>query len=137
RLAAAPVVAGVGVAATVVSLVWGLREKPVLLVTAWSALVAASLLGFAVIPGVVASSGPRGQSAVESDTALVAGRRRLEARAFGVVSLAERAPPGFPSPAAAATAVPIWDAQRDRKSTRLNSSHVSIPYAVFCLKKKS
>src|SRR5439155_25585343 len=24
----------------------------------------------------------------------------------------------------------------DRKSTRLNSSHVAIPYAVFCLKKK-
>src|SRR5690606_41476549 len=27
-------------------------------------------------------------------------------------------------------------AQRDRKSTRLNSSHVKISYAVFCLKKK-
>src|SRR6266513_5473471 len=27
-------------------------------------------------------------------------------------------------------------AVRDRKSTRLNSSHVSISYAVFCLKKK-
>src|SRR5207249_8544732 len=26
--------------------------------------------------------------------------------------------------------------QSDRKSTRLNSSHVSISYAVFCLKKK-
>src|SRR5438874_6206860 len=26
---------------------------------------------------------------------------------------------------------------RDRKSTRLNSSHVEISYAVFCLKKKS
>src|SRR5699024_11266221 len=31
-------------------------------------------------------------------------------------------PPGLPS---------------DRKSTRLNSSHVSISYAVFCLKKKT
>src|SRR5204862_6254316 len=28
-------------------------------------------------------------------------------------------------------------ADRDRKSTRLNSSHVEISYAVFCLKKKS
>src|SRR5690606_41560344 len=28
------------------------------------------------------------------------------------------------------------DARRDRKSTRLNSSHVKISYAVFCLKKK-
>src|SRR5690349_23403276 len=27
-------------------------------------------------------------------------------------------------------------ASRDRKSTRLNSSHVEISYAVFCLKKK-
>src|SRR5699024_12133413 len=26
---------------------------------------------------------------------------------------------------------------RDRKSTRLNSSHVSISYAVFCLKRKN
>src|SRR5438874_9594195 len=26
--------------------------------------------------------------------------------------------------------------ERDRKSTRLNSSHVEISYAVFCLKKK-
>src|SRR5437868_11191150 len=26
---------------------------------------------------------------------------------------------------------------QDRKSTRLNSSHVSISYAVFCLKKKT
>src|SRR3712207_8263875 len=27
--------------------------------------------------------------------------------------------------------------QRDRKSTRLNSSHANISYAVFCLKKKN
>src|SRR5690606_41223282 len=27
--------------------------------------------------------------------------------------------------------------RRDRKSTRLNSSHVKISYAVFCLKKKN
>src|SRR5438876_12252213 len=29
------------------------------------------------------------------------------------------------------------ECQRDRKSTRLNSSHPSISYAVFCLKKKT
>src|SRR3712207_7934658 len=28
-------------------------------------------------------------------------------------------------------------ADRDRKSTRLNSSHANISYAVFCLKKKT
>src|SRR5437868_12384344 len=30
----------------------------------------------------------------------------------------------------------VPDEPGDRKSTRLNSSHVSISYAVFCLKKK-
>src|SRR5438874_4003579 len=32
--------------------------------------------------------------------------------------------------------LPLSDLRRDRKSTRLNSSHVEISYAVFCLKKK-
>src|SRR5699024_12766734 len=31
---------------------------------------------------------------------------------------------------------PYFPEIQDRKSTRLNSSHVSISYAVFCLKKK-
>src|SRR6266513_4780172 len=41
-------------------------------------------------------------------------------------------PPGW-------DAAPRWSLARwaDRKSTRLNSSHVSISYAVFCLKKKN
>src|SRR5438045_4333447 len=34
------------------------------------------------------------------------------------------------------TAVGAAVASRDRKSTRLNSSHLGISYAVFCLKKK-
>src|SRR5690554_7252914 len=33
--------------------------------------------------------------------------------------------------------IPFGIAQIDRKSTRLNSSHVRISYAVFCLKKKN
>src|SRR5207249_6414334 len=36
---------------------------------------------------------------------------------------------------ASRSAICIWC--RDRKSTRLNSSHVSISYAAFCLKKKN
>src|SRR5439155_24677442 len=35
------------------------------------------------------------------------------------------------------SARPSPRAPRDRKSTRLNSSHVAISYAVFCLKKKT
>src|SRR3712207_8296876 len=31
----------------------------------------------------------------------------------------------------------IFDGLLDRKSTRLNSSHANISYAVFCLKKKN
>src|SRR5699024_11476495 len=31
----------------------------------------------------------------------------------------------------------VDELKSDRKSTRLNSSHVSISYAVFCLKKKT
>src|SRR5256885_10268186 len=30
-----------------------------------------------------------------------------------------------------------WKGHEDRKSTRLNSSHLVISYAVFCLKKKN
>src|SRR5437773_6675888 len=40
------------------------------------------------------------------------------------------APDGTPCVQASAVAL------RDRKSTRLNSSHITISYAVFCLKKK-
>src|SRR2546430_6338702 len=40
------------------------------------------------------------------------------------------------SPPRRLTAGPRDGAPRDRKSTRLNSSHSQISYAVFCLKKK-
>src|SRR5437660_3914814 len=46
---------------------------------------------------------------------------------------------GHRRPAAAADEEPLHAreiARQDRKSTRLNSSHVAISYAVFCLKKK-
>src|SRR5437660_5961449 len=38
--------------------------------------------------------------------------------------------------AAALAGIPFERNAGDRKSTRLNSSHVAISYAVFCLKKK-
>src|SRR3712207_7821988 len=40
------------------------------------------------------------------------------------------------SPAAASPAADCRRSISDRKSTRLNSSHANISYAVFCLKKK-
>src|SRR5437773_10296912 len=48
-------------------------------------------------------------------------------------------PPTPPGPALRARvrgATPPRGVPEDRKSTRLNSSHITISYAVFCLKKK-
>src|SRR5439155_15140441 len=47
-----------------------------------------------------------------------------------------RWPPAMPPPPRA-LAHPPPDPRRDRKSTRLNSSHVATSYAVFCLKRKT
>src|SRR5690606_41335448 len=41
-----------------------------------------------------------------------------------------------PSAGSAIVSATAQNAIKDRKSTRLNSSHVKISYAVFCLKKK-
>src|SRR2546421_1985670 len=41
----------------------------------------------------------------------------------------------YVSPSVDCDAAPVWSPE-DRKSTRLNSSHDQISYAVFCLKKK-
>src|SRR5436190_9481266 len=42
----------------------------------------------------------------------------------------------FPSPSTSVEPRPSSSPASDRKSTRLNSSHTVISYAVFCLKKK-
>src|SRR5439155_19052656 len=44
--------------------------------------------------------------------------------------------PGPVSSTVTTTCLPVTVEDTDRKSTRLNSSHVAISYAVFCLKKK-
>src|SRR5438477_9585676 len=49
---------------------------------------------------------------------------------------AARSTPLGCGPAAHLSMGTTQSASRDRKSTRLNSSHMSISYAVFCLKKK-
>src|SRR3712207_6962425 len=55
-----------------------------------------------------------------SRPAAPAARGRLRGRAHHRLAVLPRGPP----------------APRDRKSTRLNSSHANISYAVFCLEKK-
>src|SRR3712207_7131873 len=60
-----------------------------------------------------------------------ASRRARRAAAAGRGSARGRTPGRTPRGAAAPAT-----RRRDRKSTRLNSSHANISYAVFCLKKK-
>src|SRR5690349_24111693 len=65
--------------------------------------------------------------------------RRAESADWSVLGRppARRRPRTRPGPAPCSTpARSPGSARRDRKSTRLNSSHVEISYAVFCLKKK-
>src|SRR3712207_7690271 len=65
------------------------------------------------------------------------GHDRLKGRVFDSTERLERRLAGrdvhFPHAQAERLAQRIE--QRDRKSTRLNSSHANISYAVFCLKK--
>src|SRR3989442_5960048 len=51
-------------------------------------------------------------------------------------SVPARMAPSASGSASAHLSVPRHRVVQDRKSTRLNSSHVRISYAVFCLKKK-
>src|SRR5437868_7854569 len=62
------------------------------------------------------------------------GRDRGDERALGAEVEAVAAVGADPVPSEQAERV--GEVPPDRKSTRLNSSHVSISYAVFCLKKK-
>src|SRR3712207_6881726 len=75
--------------------------------------------------------------------ALPISRRRAQGRhphlPHGLSPLLQRRGGGgrgalFPAPSRRRSGVRRVD--RDRKSTRLNSSHANISYAVFCLKKK-
>src|SRR5438309_8299215 len=64
-------------------------------------------------------------------TTLFRSRRRATTRTGGTTpATRRRRSRPFATPSSRPTR------ERDRKSTRLNSSHSSISYAVFCLKKK-
>src|SRR5690349_23946386 len=62
--------------------------------------------------------------------------RRGHERIGAVVDVEEHTLRALEQYAAAALQSGVQVAPQDRKSTRLNSSHVEISYAVFCLKKK-
>src|SRR5690606_40547623 len=76
-------------------------------------------------------SSPRTSSSTRSSSASVRDRgRRLGDRLVGPLNLLGCAP----ADSGVLRALELGEG--DRKSTRLNSSHVKISYAVFCLKKK-
>src|SRR5438067_7254430 len=85
---------------------------------------------------------PRTRRAVASGSPSGSSRRRTPAAVRRVADRAARPtrdlPRGWQGPAGRADPrhAQLLEPLADRKSTRLNSSHVSISYAVFCLKKK-
>src|SRR2546430_11077967 len=60
-----------------------------------------------------------------------------EAKLEYPVGILFESPIGEISGSLSQTCVQFGKAEKDRKSTRLNSSHSQISYAVFCLKKKN
>src|SRR5437899_8405757 len=67
--------------------------------------------------------------AFRSTAAVVPGRYQRTSSCFGL-------PPTPRIARSGGVIVDLQDLRPDRKSTRLNSSHLGISYAVFCLKKK-
>src|SRR5699024_11397656 len=80
------------------------------------------------------SGAPVGGADRPQHQGLVRLAERIRGRSRGGGAAPSAATPRHPLTAGAQRAGPQHP--RDRKSTRLNSSHVSISYAVFCLKKK-
>src|SRR3712207_7391760 len=70
-----------------------------------------------------------GRVAADQQPVTVPAREHVS-RPIGPGTVGEAHPPGLPVPH------PDHRDISDRKSTRLNSSHANISYAVFCLKKK-
>src|SRR3712207_8110947 len=64
-------------------------------------------------------------------------RRSVAAVALAAAVAVATVPVAIAVPAAAAAVVPVAAAGTDRQSTRLNSSHAHISYAVFCFTKKN
>src|SRR5690349_23107900 len=70
------------------------------------------------------------------DALPIFGRRRIDTHILALQALGARLEAGRDSYRLTASRLHGAEILLDRKSTRLNSSHVEISYAVFCLKKK-
>src|SRR5215212_8543673 len=98
-----------------------------------------SRAAFVAFAGVRARYGKSSATAAWATIVASAGRP-LELAHSSDASTSAPAPSFTPGALPAVCAPSLWNAprsfDRDRKSTRLNSSHLGISYAVFCLKKK-
>ena len=110
RISGADLIAILGVVTVLVTLVWGVRERPRLLVGAWGTLLLVSLVVYGVVPGVIRSSADGGDQA----------RDRVEQLALGSDWI-EQLPGAYPTVAAALSALPVWDADRVATVTRRTS----------------
>src|SRR5690242_21312547 len=90
-------------------------------------------------------SAQRGAAGGELHLKLAHGKNGFGHRSFGLRASRSQSPSRLMERIRAASAMPgkatihhspANGGSSDRKSTRLNSSHMSISYAVFCLKKK-
>src|SRR5215203_3001231 len=92
--------------------------------------------GISVIVGVESADAARDAEAAGAEGVLVSAADNLAAvRAVTELPILVVHDPERPAPEAADACIVDVDGE-DRKSTRLNSSHANISYAVFCLKKK-
>jgi uncharacterized protein len=121
RLPAAALVTAIALVAALASLVWALRDKPAILVASWSALLGAAAIVYVVVPAVWRGAVP------EAAAALAVQRTRIERLAFGADSLVERAPPAWPTPETAVTALPLWDPARVGAATARRASELLGP----------
>src|SRR3712207_8216804 len=69
--------------------------------------------------------------------ALAEHKRRDPSRSYDIALVASNVPEARGLVLARRLGLQTWALSQDRKSTRLNSSHANISYAVFCLKKKN
>src|SRR5690554_1171683 len=82
--------------------------------------------GDQILDRTLSKVGGKGLFVKELETALLDGRADLAVHSLKDVPVDLQSP----------FSLPVIMQREDRKSTRLNSSHVRISYAVFCLKKK-
>ena len=107
RIPGAAILAGVSIAAAIISLIWAWSNRTNLLLSGWGTLATGLLVVYAVLPVAVRGAGGR-SGARRADVPFIVERDQLERIAFGTGGIEMRQLPSLPGLAAAAD-VPLWD----------------------------